>query len=78
LGVVVHTGRHSSSFTLSTTKAADEQRVFPACAVREPVTLTSEELGSREKACWLPQWLPCLADTEAKLVNEFQANPGGC
>lgn len=67
-----------SSHLLSKTKVVDEESIFLAGAVMEPVTLASERLGSGEKACWLPQRLPCLADTEAKLVNEFQANGGGC
>lgn len=65
-----------SSSILSKTKAPDEETVFLAGAVGEPMPLAPEGSGRREKACWLPQWFPCLPDTEAKLVNKFQANGG--
>lgn len=47
-------------------------------AAGELVPLVSEGFWSVEKDCWLLQGLPFLAGTEAKLVNEFQANGSGC
>lgn len=48
---MVHTGRHLSSLLLSKTKAVDEESIFLAGAVMEPVPLSPERLGSGEKAC---------------------------